>query len=685
MLIVVLNSIHPTEFLVSQRARKHYRIPVRSQHWQLRALVSAEKDNIVYFPGGTGSNHVQRLNTTTRECETIKLLTFAPRCLVAEKGWLCCGSENGDFVAIELNEENDRNDRSDQTDQNDLNDQSLAPDADSDRLGLGLDSSRDDSIFTFLSRARRSNKSLIAKSMKLAKDRVNCISLWFPPTSLSAWDTAYTEPMAILANNDRTVTLVSLKDFDVKDRAEPFDSVTYPDFVNRAIISPDGRLLISVLDDPYLYVHQRIKTIPESQSTQSGDAKKYQWEQIQRILLKSQKKDDRSDSRGSFAACFSSSGAYLAVGTQHGTISIFNAALLSDPDADPLVTTFQSSRPQSGPGAVRDMAFCPGPFDILAWTEDRGIVGITDMRSNFIVRQIINIDDPSFEHISILDRNTIDPRLLEGRRDRTSNTGDAANTSNTSSSASGNNTSSSDSRPRDVDAVNDLNIPLTANETLVLEAIQRDRRRRERESLRSTAERTAPAIWAERARRTTTERTTVNENTQRVIDRRSSSIGRVTMGDLLGSYRAQDRARTTRQLLRDAAEANEASRPERWMENLGETVAMLREQRQRQDTSYLTVLEILQARERANDRDQDDSAILVPLVNQVVTRWEESALRGTLANDHGVFEVPPSPDNTAGLAWSEDGRVLFVGAQNGIYELHINVQSRKMCPSISMR
>lgn len=615
-------------------------------------MVSAEKDNIVYFPGGTGSNHVQRLNTTTRECETIKLLTFAPRCLVAEKGWLCCGSENGDFVAIELDEGNDRSD------------QSLSVDADSDRLGLGLDSSRDDSIFTFLSRARRSNKSLIAKSMKLAKDRVNCISLWFPPTSLPAWDTAYSEPMAILANNDRTVTIVSLKDFDVKDKTEPFDIVTYPDFVNRAILSPDGRLLVSVLDDPYLYIHQRVKAIPESQSTQSGEVNKYQWEQIQRILLKSQKKDDRSDSRGSFAACFSSSGAYLAVGTQHGTISIFNAALLANPDADPLITTFQSSRPQSGPGAVRDMAFCPGPFDILAWTEDRGNVGITDMRSNFVVRQIINIDDPGFEHISILDRNTIDPRLLESRRDRRSNLSNTGNAGNTSSSTSGNTTNSSESRRRGADGVDNLNTPLTPNETLVLEAIQRDRRRRDRESPRGpTEERPSPlttnTLWPERP---APPGNTTNDDTRRPSERRSSSIGRGTMGELLGNYRAQDRARTSRQLLRDAAqassEASQMRRPERWMESLGETVAMLREQRQRQDSSYLTVLEILQARERSNDRDQDESSILVPLVNQVVNRWEESALRGTLVPDHGVFEVPPSPDNTAGLAWSEDGRVL---------------------------
>ncbi|KAF5017236.1 hypothetical protein F66182_10857, partial [Fusarium sp. NRRL 66182] len=452
--------MYPTEALISKQPRKHYRIPVRSQHWQLRSLVSAEKQNIVYFPGGNGSNHVQRLNTSTRECETIKLLTFAPRCLVAEKGWLCCGSESGDFVAMRLDDGNDDSHGSPSE---------LDPDT---RLSLGLDSTPEDSIFSLLSRARRSNKRLIAKSMKLAKDRVNCITLWFPPATLAAHEKAYTEPVAVLANNDRTVTLVSLRDFDQKEKTEPLDIITYPDFVNRALISPDGRLLIAILDDPYLYIHERVKKVTESPSFRSNEPAKYQWEPTQRILLKSQRKDDRTDSRGSFAACFSDSGAFLAIGTQHGTISIFNAALLADPDADPLIKTFQSSRPNSGPGAIRDMAFCPGPFGMLAWTEDRGHVGLADMRSNFVIRQIVNIEEPVFEHINILDRNTIDPRLLEGRRDRRENTLGSGN---------------GDTSRRRGDALDMLNTPLTANETLVLEAMQLGRRSRERAAQRAAA------------------------------------------------------------------------------------------------------------------------------------------------------------------------------------------------------
>lgn len=515
--------------------------------------------------------------------------------------------------------------------ENDVDDQSSPPYLDLDSrlgLGFGLDSAREDSLVSLLTRARQSNKSLIAKSMKLAKDRINCITLWFPPKSLQAYEKAHNEPIAVLANNDRTVTLVSLQDFEEKDKIDALQTITYPDFVNRALISPDGRFLIAILDDPYLYIHERVNKVIESPSTRPSESADYQWEQTQRILLKSQNKGDRTDSRGSFAACFSNTGSYLAVGTQHGTISIFNAARLSNPDADPLITTFQSSRPHSGPGAVRDMAFCPGPFDLLAWTEDRGHVGIADMRSNFIVRQIVSIEESGFDHINILDRNTVDPRLLDSRRDRRDNT---------SNSASGNGSS------RRGDTFDSLSTPLTANETLVLEAMQLGRRSRERAAGRTGAPNTedrpsggsSGSFWAERAARRAN---AVNEEPQRPIDRRSSSIGR-TMGDLLGTYRVGERLRGSRPSARDS-DSQELGR------SLGETVAMLREQRQRQDNSYLTVLEILQARERT---DQDDGSIVVPLVNQVVGRWDD---------DHGVFQVPPSPDNTAGLAWTEDGRTL---------------------------
>lgn len=606
-------------------------------------MISAEKRHIVYFPGGHGSNHIQRLNTQTRECETIKLLTFAPRCLVAKDNWLCCGSEHGEFVTIGLDDDKEGDD--------------LDLDLDSRAFGAG-----EDTIFSLLARARRSNKSLVAKNVKLAKERVNCVTLWMPPAHFASSDRAYPFPVAVLANNDRTVTLVNLEDAEDNEGAEPLDVISYPDFVNRAIISPDGRLLISVLDDPYLYVHERVEKGAESDPRPRGE-RDYCWKETQRILLKSQRKDDRSDSRGSFAACFSPSGAYLAVGTQHGTVSIFNADLLTDPDADPLITTFKSSRPESGPGAIRDMAFCPGPFDLLAWTEDRGHVGLADVRSNFVVRQILDINAESdFEHIQILDRNTVDPRLLDRRSERREAV---------QSPALGGSPSLGEERRRPTERLDDLNHPLTTNETMVLEAIRGDRQRRERASQRAEDNATPPVSRPPRRNSGIFRRSPTEGDGAGGSQVRSSSSSRA-IGELLGNYRdqrdrAHERVRSARQVLREAGDRPAtSSRQDQWIERIGETVAAMRSQRERErerrDPLNLSVFAAIQAGDRngngSGGLDEEDPSLLAPLVNQVMNRWEESAVRGTLAPDHGVFEVPPSPDNTSGLAWSEDGRTL---------------------------
>ncbi|KAL7796570.1 hypothetical protein V8C37DRAFT_351062 [Trichoderma ceciliae] len=654
-------SYYCSERLISRIQRTHFRVPVRSQHWQLRSLISAENKNNLFYPGGVGSRQIQRLNTQARSCETIKHLTFAPRCLVAENGWLCCGSETGEFVAIRLEGEGGRASDSPQN-------PSLGsdPGAGPSLSNEASTASPEEAALNMLTSAAQQSSKVTAKSMKLAKERVNCITLWFPPASgqgLPVGSCAYTEPVAVLANNDRTVTLVSLGDFEQKEVTEPLEIVRYPDFVNRAIISPDGRLMIAILDDPYLYVHQRV-------GTSSG-----KWELRQRILLKSQKKDDKTDSRGSFAASFSTSGAYLAVGTQHGTISIFNATQLTDETVDPLITTFQSSRPNSGPGAIRDMAFCPGPYDLLAWTEDRGRVGIADVRHNFMVRQIIDLNkEAEYEHINIFDTQTIDPRLLETRMTRGEPSQPPLSAANFFSAQM-------------------LHQPLTPAETRVLEAIQGERRRRERPNPQFGEDRGnggAGAVtgWIGGIGATATATATATSSFTTRARQNTNPIP----NDLINGYRdhrerAQERVRNARQLMRENGPGGGGRAEQRWIDRINETMAALRDQRDRQDSSYLSVLEILQSRERssADSAAIDERPILPPVVNQVASRWEESAVRGTLAPDHGVFEVPPSPDNTSGLSWSQDGTVLFIGAQNGIYQLRVDIPARQFYNSITLR
>lgn len=331
----------------------------------------------------------------------------------------------------------------------------------------------------------RSEKNLLARSIAFGKDRVNCITLWFPPTLVQLSAGAYDEEVAVLANNDSSVIVARLRDH------EALDKITYPDFMNRGVLSPDGRLLIAISDDPYLYVHERKKKKPDAGvATRTADQPAYEWSQCGRIQLKSQRKDDRSDnrfiyphqphcrhawltiSRGSFAACFSSTGRYLAVGTQYGTISIFDVATLTLPGEDALLTSFTTSRPNSEFGAVRDMAFSPGPIDLLAWTEDRGRVGVVDIRTGFTSRQFLDLDrDNDFEHLAVTDRSAIDPRLIERIDQGESSSSGLANMLEHSVESRQNRHS------EEQESLGRYNIPLTPEETAVLEAIQDFRRR----------------------------------------------------------------------------------------------------------------------------------------------------------------------------------------------------------------
>lgn len=483
-----------------REAQPHSLTAPLSRHWQLRSQIGLSS-RYIYYVAGNGNTQVHKLDTAAHESEVVKLLTFAPRCLVARNGWICCGGENGEFVSFQVDENSDSggSSRADSS----INDPSLSyirnyvenggPRSEmldafrdhmhglsaDDRLQLALDTTSDDPIPPLISAESRpeansnanNSKNLVARSKNFGTDRVNCITLWFPPGSNEVrFDGAYAQPCAVLANNDKHITVVGLKD------QEALDKLSCPDFVNRALLSPDGRLLAAICDDPYLYVHEKVpkENLAPGLFTRR-DVTESEWRLCAKVHLKSQRKEDRTDQRGSFAACFSNTGRYLAVGTQYGVISVFDTATFRIPGLDPLITTFTSSRPKEDVGAIRDMAFCPGPFDLLAWTEHRGRVGVADIRSNYVSRQILDLDNyEDYVQIMVTERGSIDPRLLD-RNDR----GELAllDPSDVSASRRAARRAAATTGPASFDA----------EETMILEALSEQRRRRDLAAGRNSA------------------------------------------------------------------------------------------------------------------------------------------------------------------------------------------------------
>lgn len=424
------------------------------------------------------NTHITRLNTTTCECETIKVISFHPRCLVASEGWICCGGESGEFVVIRESSSNAQDDILNSDFRSSLNAVESANMAQLQQDMLRL-----------VERINGTNRTWSASSHKVGSERVNCITMWHPPKDAPE-PGQYDGPVAVLANNDKTITVVGLYEPDL-----PKDELAYPDCVNRGVISPDGSLLVAICDDPFLYIHARR---PFTKSYHGIQRESFEWVPLPRIRLKGQWHQDTTDCRGSFAACFSSSGHYLAVGTQYGTISVFDTVALKDPKSEPLVAYFDSDRAPGEYGAVRDMAFSPGPHDLLAWSEHRGRIGVADARSGFSRRQIISLDNlEGFNHISLNDRSTIDPRLLDPRSERST-----IPERHTSSSLSlldllgRTNTGRPLPNPEASDTITRFNQPFSADEVAILEAIQSDRRRRieardrEQQDQRASAERT---------------------------------------------------------------------------------------------------------------------------------------------------------------------------------------------------
>lgn len=440
-----------------------------NRHWQLRSFISTPKPNLIYYLNGPD---ILRLNTTTREREIVTTLPFTPRCLIAEGGYVCCGGDLGDFAAVRLEGREG---------QSTTYSTGVEGDADS-RLPLDLDPARrlHSNSRPESSGLRRRELPPISMVAKVGKEIVNCVTLWFPKAGLS--NQTYNKPVAILSNNDHSVSIVSLPEADLLEKLD------LDDCVNRAIISPNGKVLVAIGDDPYMHIYERHSTLKSPRGTG--------WVKCQKVQLQGQAQEDSCESKGSFAAAFSPSGRYLAIGTQYGQISVYEARLLILPEQDPLLVSFTTSRPNDKQGAVRAMEFSPEPYDLLAWTEHTSRFAIADLRRYFMSRQVIDTDSRAegLERVIVTERFddlAIDPRLRHPR----------SGSERLLSEAEGIMSEMERRQLRSLtrEVLERHQSPLTREETAVLEALQVDRRQRDREALlrqaQSNSSQHTPVSW----------------------------------------------------------------------------------------------------------------------------------------------------------------------------------------------
>lgn len=219
---------------------------------------------------------------------------------------------------------------------------SLDFDADA-RLPLDLDltPSHRASMRESMRRPRPQPQTVTAKITKVGTEIVNCVTLWSPTTERS--EKAYTIPVSVISNNDCTVTIMNL------EKSEVLQQLDFPDYVNRSVISPNGSILATISDDPYLYIHERQKkqrSKKDPWKPTSDPNLECEWVLLCRVQLEGQKPTEKSEMRGSFAVCFSGSGKYLAVATQYGVVSVFDVKTITEKESS--VAVFTTSRPSTG-------------------------------------------------------------------------------------------------------------------------------------------------------------------------------------------------------------------------------------------------------------------------------------------------------------------------------------------------
>ncbi|PYH47599.1 uncharacterized protein BP01DRAFT_372355 [Aspergillus saccharolyticus JOP 1030-1] len=385
-----LLSFYPTESLVLPTKRRFFPFKIPNFHQQLRNYISTADPDRIYV---VAHKFVYSIHISTQKRETIAVIPFDPKCLAAGHGWVAVGgSDNGECAFIRLPDCSPDIDGSAPAAQ--------PTDVDS-ALPIGFEASarilsprvRGDEVRSVRDTSRRQVPDVQLQTF--GGSIVNSVTIHRFPGGEK--DLSY-EDVAILSNNDKTVTVYSLT------RSKVLKVLHHPACMNYAIISPDSSLLAACGDEHRVYFYEISRDLESVVTTDTGDKLSgWIWELIRCVEMDI---GTRLDDRCCFTIAFSQFSRLCAIGSQSGVITIFDVRTIHDVINEPygqgtIISQFNSSRACCNGGAVRCMAFAPEPWDLLVWLEDKGRAGIADVRQAFIRRQIIQLDmnEPGTEEV----------------------------------------------------------------------------------------------------------------------------------------------------------------------------------------------------------------------------------------------------------------------------------------------
>ncbi|KAF2433597.1 hypothetical protein EJ08DRAFT_60727 [Tothia fuscella] len=353
---------HETESFIL-KASKFYPTKIPLGHWQLRHMISNSEPDLIYYV----SRHDVYCLDTSRNLRThLTALPFSARCTASGFGFICVAGGEKNHVAI-----------------------------------IRLDSS----LPMEFGRIRHRSPPSV-KLETFGNDIVNSISIHKLQGNeeLGIGD----DVVAVLTNNDKSVRIFSLL-------GHSENTILNLDYaVNHATISPDGRHLVAVGDDPLAYFFERFDIKPAFESKAQKLASSHcMWEPFHVVDLHVPKP---ATTAGYFTTAWSPSGRLCALSSELGYVTLFDVEELkaSDDGDDGCVAVVPSTQPvvpssdplrqdrRYGPGAVRSSLFSPQPWDFFVWAEDQDRVCVADLRTGMCTRQILHLD-PSREGVKRID------------------------------------------------------------------------------------------------------------------------------------------------------------------------------------------------------------------------------------------------------------------------------------------